>query len=124
AVWLGALQALVDAKASRSKAVESARATSAEIESPGARQNPHAQPSAAPLTVIWITPMRALAADTLRALKEPLADMAPHWSAGARSGDTTSGERSAQDRRLPTVLITTPESLSVLLARADAAETL
>lgn len=123
AVWLGALQALVDAKASRSKAVESARATSAEIESPGARLNTRAQP-AAPLTVIWITPMRALAADTLRALKEPLADMAPHWSAGARSGDTTSGERSAQDRRLPTVLVTTPESLSVLLARADASDTL
>lgn len=75
---------------------------------------------AAPLTVLWITPMRALAADTLRALREPLADLAPHWTAGARSGDTTAAERSAQDRRLPTVLVTTPESLSLLLAKADA----
>lgn len=124
AVWLGALQALVDAKASRSKASESVRSTSTENECPAARQNTRAQPAAAALTVIWITPMRALAADTLRALKEPLAEMAPHWSAGARSGDTASGERSAQDRRLPTVLVTTPESLSVLLARADASDTL
>ncbi|HEY1228147.1 MAG TPA: helicase-related protein, partial [Ramlibacter sp.] len=44
--------------------------------------------------------------------------------AGARSGDTTSAERSAQDRRLPTALVTTPESLSLMLSRADAQEQL
>ncbi|MBL0730066.1 ligase-associated DNA damage response DEXH box helicase [Piscinibacter sp. HJYY11] len=78
------------------------------------------------LTVLWITPMRALAADTLRSLEPPLAGfsgMAP-WTVGARSGDTTAGERSAQNRRLPTALVTTPESLSLLLARADAREVL
>jgi ATP-dependent Lhr-like helicase len=71
--------------------------------------------------------MRALAADTLRALQQPLealgAEVHP-WSAGARSGDTSSSERSAQNQRLPTVLVTTPESLSLLLARADAREVL
>ena len=71
--------------------------------------------------------MRALAADTLRALQQPLdalgAELHP-WSAGARSGDTGAAERSAQNRRLPTVLVTTPESLSLLLARADAQEVL
>lgn len=66
--------------------------------------------------------MRALAADTLRALCAPLEALAPHWSIGARTGDTGSAERSAQARRLPTVLVTTPESLSLLLARADARE--
>ncbi|MDR7148987.1 ATP-dependent Lhr-like helicase [Hydrogenophaga palleronii] len=124
AVWLGALQALIDAKRLKADAANSSKTASTEIVVPDAHPNPHAQPNAAPLTVIWITPMRALAADTLRALKEPLTEMAPHWSAGARSGDTTSGERSAQDRRLPTVLVTTPESLSVLLSRADAADNL
>lgn len=124
AVWLGALQALVETKDKPSRADKSAQTDSTKQENPGARQGARSKPTAAPLTVIWITPMRALAADTLRALQEPLAEMAPHWSAGARSGDTTSGERSAQDRRLPTVLVTTPESLSVLLARADAADTL
>ncbi|MGJ7510379.1 ligase-associated DNA damage response DEXH box helicase [Variovorax sp. GT1P44] len=80
-----------------------------------------------PLTVLWLTPMRALAADTLRALQgalDGLGDEARAWSAGARSGDTGSAERSAQNQRLPTVLVTTPESLSLLLSRADAREVL
>jgi ATP-dependent Lhr-like helicase len=96
AVWLGALQALANAQTKRTP----------------------------PLTVVWLTPMRALAADTLRALKEPLPDLAPAWTAGARSGDTSSSERAKQAERLPTVLVTTPESLSLLIARADAPETL
>ena len=78
--------------------------------------------TAPPLTVLWITPMRALAADTLLALREPLADLAPQWTSALRSGDSTSAERSAQAKRLPTVLVTTPESLTLLLARADARE--
>lgn len=81
-----------------------------------------------PLTVLWITPMRALAADTLRALQQPLDALSEEgliaWTAGARSGDTPSGERAAQNQRLPTVLVTTPESLSVLLSRADAEDVL
>ncbi|MBA2722157.1 MAG: ligase-associated DNA damage response DEXH box helicase, partial [Methylibium sp.] len=76
------------------------------------------------LQVIWLTPMRALAADTLRAITLPLADVAPHWSVGLRTGDTPSAERARQDRRLPTALITTPESLSLLLTRENARETL
>ncbi|MFY3386105.1 ligase-associated DNA damage response DEXH box helicase [Paracidovorax sp. MALMAid1276] len=68
--------------------------------------------------------MRALAADTLRALQAPLPDLAPDWTSGLRTGDTASGERAAQDRRLPTLLVTTPESVSLLLARADAQERL
>jgi ATP-dependent Lhr-like helicase len=84
---------------------------------------------------LWITPMRALAADTLRALQQPLEvlnglrgddglPLVAAWSAGARSGDTAATERTAQNQRLPTVLVTTPESLSLLLARADAKDVL
>ncbi|MDN8613073.1 ligase-associated DNA damage response DEXH box helicase [Variovorax ginsengisoli] len=106
AVWLGALLAFASPP-----------------KRPGGKR-PQAPP---PLTVLWLTPMRALAADTLRALQQALdaagAEMHP-WSAGARSGDTGSAERSAQNQRLPTVLVTTPESLSLLLARADAREVL
>ena len=99
AVWLGALQALADAGSGSAK-------------------------TNAPLSVLWITPMRALAADTLRALQEPLPDLAPHWSVATRTGDTTSSQRTAQNKRLPSALITTPESLSLLLSRADAQATL
>ena len=76
-----------------------------------------------PLTVLWITPMRALAADTERALMVPVNELSLDWSVGLRTGDTTSSERARQSKRLPTALITTPESLTLLLTRPDAAET-
>lgn len=82
-----------------------------------------------PLTIIWLTPMRALAADTLGALQLALDALQADgqfkpWTLGVRSGDTAASERSAQNKRLPTVLVTTPESLSVMLSRADAREAL
>ncbi len=60
------------------------------------------------LRVLWITPMRALAADTQRALEESAAALAPGWTIGARTGDTTSAERARQSKALPSALITTP----------------
>ena len=87
----------------------------------------HAHPperTAQPLRAIWLTPMRALAADTARALAEPLRALAPAWTLGQRTGDTASAERARQDRRFPTVLVTTPESLSLMLTRENAREEL
>ncbi|MEO7334937.1 MAG: ligase-associated DNA damage response DEXH box helicase [Caldimonas sp.] len=72
------------------------------------------------LGVLWITPLRALAADTRRALQAPLDDVGAAWSLGSRTGDTPSAERARQDRRFPTTLITTPESLSLMLTREHA----
>jgi ATP-dependent Lhr-like helicase len=75
------------------------------------------------LCVLWITPMRALAADTAKALNEAFDGLSAHgqrWTVGVRSGDTPSAERARQARRPPSVLITTPESLSLMLSRADA----
>ncbi|HWI82878.1 ligase-associated DNA damage response DEXH box helicase [Ramlibacter sp.] len=97
AVWLAMLQALL------------------RRHDPGAAQ---------PLRVIWLTPMRALASDTTRALAQPLRDLAPDWTIGQRTGDTPSAERARQDRRFPTVLVTTPESLSLMLTRPHAPEEL
>ncbi len=76
------------------------------------------------LQVLWITPMRALAADTTRALQLPLPDMAPALAVGQRTGDTPSAERARQDKRLPAALVTTPESLSLMLTRENAASLL
>ena len=76
--------------------------------------------SAPPLGVLWLTPMRALAADSARAMKAPLDDLGLGWTVGIRTGDTPSGERAKQDRRFPTVLVTTPESLSLMLTREHA----
>jgi ATP-dependent Lhr-like helicase len=76
--------------------------------------------SAEPLRVLWLTPMRALASDTAKALAAPLRDLAPNWTIGLRTGDTPSAERARQDRRMPTVLVTTPESLTLMLTREHA----
>ena len=73
------------------------------------------------LKVLWITPMRALAADTLRALQESAATLAPQWRIEARTGDTGSAQRARQDKQLPDALITTPESLTLMLSRAASA---
>jgi ATP-dependent helicase Lhr and Lhr-like helicase len=74
------------------------------------------------LRVLWLTPMRALAYDTAGALQRVLDDLDLPWSLETRTGDTSSAVRSRQSRRLPTALITTPESLSLLLTRPNAKE--
>jgi len=80
--------------------------------------------TARPLGVLWLTPMRALAADTTRALQIPVTELGLNWTIGQRTGDTGSGERARQDKRFPTALVTTPESLSLMLTRDDAREEL
>lgn len=81
------------------------------------------------LRMLWITPMRALAADTQRSLEVSSAELGAaspeaigEWTLGARTGDTGSGERARQAKSLPGALITTPESLSLLLSHAGARE--
>jgi ATP-dependent helicase Lhr and Lhr-like helicase len=75
--------------------------------------------TAPPLTLLWITPLRALAGDTGLALSRAASALRPHWTVDVRTGDTPSSARARQERRLPTALVTTPESLSLLLSRPD-----
>lgn len=72
-----------------------------------------------PLRVLWITPLRALAADTERAITAPIAALGLPWSIESRTGDTSQARRARQRQQLPTALITTPESLTLLLCRPD-----
>ena len=76
-----------------------ARAAAPEASAPTKRAD------AAPLAVVWITPMRALASDLVRKLGLAAADLCPHWLVEGRSGDTGSTERSRQTRRLPSALV-------------------
>lgn len=73
-----------------------------------------------PLRVLWITPLRALAGDTEAALRAPVEDFGLPWTIESRTGDTPAKVRARQRDRLPTALVTTPESLSLLLTRDDA----
>lgn len=78
------------------------------------------------VSVLYVSPLRALGNDIRRNLLEPLAGLAEHWSAAGppppavrvaiRTGDTPQSERRAMARHPPEVLITTPESLNILLA--------
>jgi ATP-dependent Lhr-like helicase len=72
--------------------------------------------------VLWITPLRALAGDTANALRQPVDQMGLPWTIETRTGDTTPGARARQSRKLPSALVTTPESLSLLLSGSDASE--
>ncbi|MHC4991287.1 MAG: DEAD/DEAH box helicase, partial [Planctomycetota bacterium] len=74
---------------------------------------------APPLHVLWITPLRALANDTLEALREPVSALGLPWRVERRTGDTPQSVRARQRSRMPTTLITTPESLSLLLSYPD-----
>ncbi|WP_374685528.1 ligase-associated DNA damage response DEXH box helicase, partial [Promineifilum sp.] len=80
------------------------------------------RPPAVGLRVLWLTPMRALAADTERSLREAVDEAGIPWTVERRTGDTGSGARARQLRTPPTALITTPESLSLLLSQPNAAD--
>ncbi|HTF31152.1 MAG TPA: DEAD/DEAH box helicase, partial [Flavitalea sp.] len=71
------------------------------------------------LRLLWITPLRALAADIGRAMEEVIADLGMSWKIGIRNGDTSMSDRQKQKRQMPEVLIITPESLHLLLAQKD-----
>ncbi|MEL7024069.1 MAG: ligase-associated DNA damage response DEXH box helicase [Pseudomonadota bacterium] len=71
------------------------------------------------LRVLWITPLRALANDTCSSLQEAVTALDSEWRVEIRTGDTSSSARQRQRKRPPEALITTPESLSVLLSYAD-----
>ena len=76
------------------------------------------------LRVLWITPMRALAGDTVQSLARAVEGTGLGWTVGSRTGDTPAAERARQARRLPTALVTTPESLSLMLSQAEARDRL
>lgn len=69
------------------------------------------------LQLLWITPLRALAKDIGRAMDEVISELNMEWKVGIRNGDTDISERQRQKRKMPEVLIITPESLHLLLAQ-------
>ncbi|MEZ5659242.1 MAG: ligase-associated DNA damage response DEXH box helicase [Burkholderiaceae bacterium] len=73
-----------------------------------------------PMQVLWITPMRALAADTTATIDALGCHVDARCAAALRSGDTPAAERRRQDRAPPFALVTTPESLSLMLSQPAA----
>jgi ATP-dependent Lhr-like helicase len=69
------------------------------------------------IIAVYVSPLRALAYDLQKNLQGPLAELGFDIRVGLRSGDTTVKERAAQKRRPPHILVTTPESLALLLSQ-------
>ncbi len=72
------------------------------------------------LRLLVLTPLRALSRDLALAIREPIEAMGWPLRVGLRNGDTPSAERGRQLKHPPQILITTPESLSLLLANPAA----
>ena len=68
------------------------------------------------LRALWITPIRALTKDIQTAGQQAAEGLGLDWQIAIRTGDTSSSERSKQRRTAPHILLTTPESLHLLLA--------
>jgi len=68
------------------------------------------------LKAIWITPLRALSNEIKQSAERITKDLGTQMTVGIRTGDTSTKERSQQKRNMPDLLITTPESLQLLLS--------
>ncbi len=83
------------------------------------KENPHREKwnpkRPPPLRVLWITPLRALAGDTESSLRAPLDFLELPWRLESRTGDSKASAKARQLKKLPTALVTTPESLSLML---------
>ncbi len=74
------------------------------------------------LHTLYISPLKALAVDIHRNLEKPLAEMRLPIAAETRTGDTPQAKRARQRLKPPNILMTTPESLALMLSHPDAAE--
>ena len=80
---------------------------------------PRAHPT---LHTIYISPLKALAADIARNLTTPIADLSLPITIDTRTGDTPTARRQKQRESPPDILLTTPESLAILLSQPTAAQ--
>lgn len=83
-----------------------------------AREKEAGTPLPRGITAIYVSPLRALAYDLQKNLHQPRDELGWSWlSLAARTGDTAPAERGRQKRRPPHLLVTTPESLTLLLSQ-------
>ena len=72
------------------------------------------------LHTLYVSPLKALTQDVHRNLLQPISEMDLGITAETRTGDTPQGKRRRQRSRPPDILLTTPESLALLLSYRDA----
>ncbi|HRY06110.1 MAG TPA: DEAD/DEAH box helicase, partial [Hyphomicrobiaceae bacterium] len=72
------------------------------------------------LKVLYVSPLKALAADVARNLTAPIAEMGFKIRTETRTGDTSVARKQRQRSRPPDILLTTPEQVALLLSHSDA----
>jgi ATP-dependent Lhr-like helicase len=71
------------------------------------------------LHTVYVSPLKALAIDVQRNLMDPIAEMGLDIKVESRTGDTPADRKARQRVKPPHMLLTTPESLSLLLSHPD-----
>ena len=69
------------------------------------------------LKLLWISPLRSLAKDLAKAMTEAVEAIGLDWSVQVRNGDTPTVVRRKQERLMPDVLLTTPETMHLLFSQ-------
>ncbi len=72
---------------------------------------------------LYVSPLKALGTDVARNLTAPVSEMALAVTVETRSGDTSQTRRARQKEHPPNILLTTPESLALLLSQTAAPDT-
>ena len=71
------------------------------------------------LKLLWISPLRSLAKDLARAMKAAVDDIGLDWAVEVRNGDTPQKVRRQQERLMPDILLTTPETMHLLFSQKN-----
>lgn len=71
------------------------------------------------LQLLWITPLRALAKDIEQALQRVVDELEIPWTIARRTGDVSTRKKQELKKQMPEVLITTPESMHILMAQKN-----
>lgn len=74
------------------------------------------------LQLLYVTPLRALSRDIEQSIHRPITEMGWNLQVESRTGDTSASRKARQLKKMPDILITTPESLALMLAYGGVAE--
>lgn len=71
------------------------------------------------MKLLWVSPLRSLAKDLAKAMNIAVEEIGLDWTVEVRNGDTPQKERRRQERLMPDVLLTTPETLHILFSQKN-----
>ncbi|HEX4481993.1 MAG TPA: ligase-associated DNA damage response DEXH box helicase [Rudaea sp.] len=74
------------------------------------------------LRVLWITPLRALAADSVKSLRMPIDELGIPWTVAMRTGDASARDRRLSKEGRAEVVVITPESLALMLSYPESSD--